>query len=512
MSFKPLRLLLGFLALLPAFHAAAGGVTLITHGFNSSIDGWVIGMATQVPGYPGFPGTNFSCYEIAITQNAQSQLIATPTLLFGTPPLGTDSGEIIIKLDWSTLSAGTVPTTSIASTAANALLTTNLLPIGGRTLAELPLHLVGHSRGASVITEMARLLGAQGIWVDHVTTLDPHPVSLFGDPSMKNYANILFADNYWQNLGNNITDPTGQSIPGAYNRQLTNLTGGNTLNHSDVHLWYHGTVQLTTPASDTETSITSTERQAWWVPLENAGTNTGFRYSLLGGGDRLSNLEPLGANKGRIRDGFNQVWELGAGTNGSRNPLPANNGLWPNLLRLNRSTTNSLSPGDPLPLSFYYQFGSSPSASAVLEFALDPDANPYNTNETAVYSGILNGTGTNSVAFGSLSPSIPTGLGAGSYWVLSRITAGGRSRLLYAPQKVVVGSSRQAPVLLGARVETNRFKFLLVGVPGQLVAIQASSNLVQWISLQTNVLPGSTLEISDPLAISNRYYRARLLP
>ena len=114
MSFKPLRLLLGFLALLPAFHAAAGGVTLITHGFNSSIDGWVIGMATQVPGYPGFPGTNFSCYEIAITQNAQSQLIATPTLLFGTPPLGTDSGEIIIKLDWSTLSAGIVPTTSIA--------------------------------------------------------------------------------------------------------------------------------------------------------------------------------------------------------------------------------------------------------------------------------------------------------------------------------------------------------------------------------------------------------------
>jgi len=44
------------------------------------------------------------------------------------------------------------------------------------------------------------------------------------------------------------------------------------------------------------------------------------------------------------------------------------------------------------------------------------------------------------------------------------------------------------------------------------VAIQASSNLVQWISLQTNTLLGSTLEISDPLAISNRYYRARLLP
>ena len=49
---------------------------------------------------------------------------------------------------------------------------------------------------------MARLLVAQGIWMDQVTTLDPDPVSLYGDPPIKNYANVLFADNYWQNMGN----------------------------------------------------------------------------------------------------------------------------------------------------------------------------------------------------------------------------------------------------------------------------------------------------------------------
>jgi hypothetical protein len=417
-------------------------------------------MATKIPGYPGFPGTNFSCYEIAITQNAQNQYVATPTLLAGASPLATDSGEIIIKLDWSTLSSGSVATPTIAAAAANALLATNLIAgLGGHPLAELPLHFIGHSRGASVITESARLLGAQGIWVDHVTTLDPHPVSLFGDPSMKNYANIFFADNYWQDLGN-LFDPTGEGIPGAYNRQLTNLNGGNSLNHSDVHLWYHGTVQLTTPAFDNETSITTAERQTWWTPPESAGTNAGYRYSLIGGGDRLSNLEPAGAGKGRIRDGINKVWDVGAGVSPNRSALPANNGTWPNLLRLDRTSTNSVSTGDPVPVTFYYQYGSSTSVTAVIDLALDADENPFNANETTLYSGTVNGTGTNNVGSSALSPSIPAGMISGTYSLLARISAGGRSRLLYAPQKVtLVTGSLQPPLLLAARIETNRFAF-----------------------------------------------------
>src|SRR5262249_10781674 len=260
-------------------------------------------------------------------------------------------------------------------------------------------------RGASVITEMARILGAQGVWIDQVTTLDPHPVTLFGDPSMKNYANILFADNYWQNLGNGVTDPTGQLIPGAYNRQLTNLTGGNTLNHSDVHLWYHGTIQLATPASDTEATITSAERLTWWLPLENAGTNAGFFYSLLGGGDRFSTLAPAG--KDRIQDGMNQVWDLGLGINSNRIALAAKNGGWPNLLRLNLTATNALHAGDLIPSVLYYQFGATTSATAIVEFALDPDLNPYDTNEIHVSSVLLPATGPNNVYSVSLNPITP---------------------------------------------------------------------------------------------------------
>jgi hypothetical protein len=500
--------------LLPVSKAEAGGVTLITHGFNSSIDGWIIGMATKIPGYKGFPGTNFSCYEIAITQNGQGQMVATPTLLAGVPPLFSDSGEIVIKLDWEALSNGSVPTTTISAAAANALMATNLIAqLGGRSLVELPLHFVGHSRGASVITELARILGGHGIWIDHVTTLDPHPVSLFGDPSMKNYANVLFADNYWQTLGN-LFDPTGEAISGAYNRQLTDLSGGNTLNHSDVHLWYHGTVQLTTPASDTEATITSAERQAWWTPLENAGTNAGFLYSLLGRGDRLSTLEPAGPDNGRVRDGLNKVWDLGAGIGANRSSLPTNNGAWPNLLRLELAGTNYLEPGNPISVAFYHQFASSTSATANLEFYLDPDLNPYNTNQISIYSGTLQGTGTNNVALSSLNLPNTAGIPPGNYSILARISSADHSRFLYAPQPVTLATSRLPPLLLAARIETNRFTFTLAGSPGQTIVIQGSSNLVQWVTIQTNTMLGTTLQITDlsGLGSGQRYYRAVLMP
>ena len=39
-----------------------------------------------------------------------------------------------------------------------------------------PVDLIGHSRGASLNTELARKLAERGIWVDDFTSLDPHPV------------------------------------------------------------------------------------------------------------------------------------------------------------------------------------------------------------------------------------------------------------------------------------------------------------------------------------------------
>src|SRR6478609_10895582 len=270
---------------------ATAGVTVITHGLNGNVTGWVTGMATNVPAYPGFRGTNFSCYNMTFVPAGGGGFTLSATRTAGGAPTNSQSGEVIIKLDWSALADGSVyDTFQVAGYVLPALLNTNFISeLGGHALAEFPLHLVGHSRGGSLWCEVSRLLGTNGIWVDHLTTLDPHPLRdpafpldafLYSavDAPANTYVNVLFHDNYWQNLD---TFVYGKSVAGAFIRKLTSLGGGYSSSHSDVHLWYHGTINTNTPTSDTEASLLAAQRTSWWVASELAGTNAGFRYSLI---------------------------------------------------------------------------------------------------------------------------------------------------------------------------------------------------------------------------------------
>lgn len=510
MSFNALRCLL-LSALTPAVQA--GGVTLITHGFNGDVDSWILPMAERIKSRGDFPGNDLSCYVVEVT-GSDGNYTTNATRVDGPAPADSDTGEIVVKLDWSAIaglgSTGT-SSTDVAEAAADALLSTTLIPEnGGRALAELPLHLAGHSRGASVVSEISRLLGQEGVWVDQLTLWDPVPVSLFGDADVEIWENVLFADNYYQRLGA-FLDPQGNAHPGAYNRQLLSLSGGYSSNHSDVHLWYHGTVETGTPASDTQETITASERSSWWTTAEGQGSDTGFLYSRLAGGDRLSTATPGGAGLDRIVDGYNQLWDLGAGLSTNRTALPsAPADPWPNAIVASLGTTGPVSPGDPLSVEVRYQSEQSGAGDPTLSVLLDPDPNPWNGNETEASSGVVPGSGSAMVLSASPAALVPAGL-EGSYHLVVRIEEGGRTR--YLPLAGTLEVSAGAPVLSivagSLRVEGGLFTFTIAGDPGSEVTVEATMDLEDWETLDTVTLTTGTLDFSDSgsASLPRRFYR-----
>ncbi|HKW31282.1 MAG TPA: hypothetical protein VJT54_18305 [Verrucomicrobiae bacterium] len=528
-------------ALIPGSTQAAG-VTIITHGYNGDVTGWITAMADEIPTYfhNRYPGlsTNITIYTVILTTDGSNYYYQWERDT-NSPPLTTDTGEIVVKLDWSQMAGGTAPynisTTNVARVASYVLSQTNTISdLNGHALAEFPLHLIGHSRGGSLMNQLSLLLGTNGIWVDQLTTLDPHPLnndgfndSLAGsvvDASASNtYANVLFADNYWENLGNNNIfgqlDPNGEPVAGAYRRQLTQLNGGYPPvplsgdpygYHSNVHLWYHGTINTNTPCSDTEASITSSERTSWYAPYESQGVIAGFYYSLIGGGGRTSMDHPLGLpSDPEIRDGYNQWWDLGAGTGTNRMALPSNSGTWPNIIKFDITGTNVVTAGNLIATALYYQYAG--NSNATLSIYFDQDFNPYDTNSTLVLQGQATNTGAGNIIRQSLSLGT-TNVPPGIYAIYGKITDGPHTRYLYAPQVVDIVSSRQPPVLDITALSATQFRIGVNGVSGQTFVLQSSSDLLNWQSLITNTLASSRWTYTNSLPANQQFYRAVLNP
>ena len=484
----------------------AAGVTLITHGYNSSTGGWVTGMANALSTRLG---GNIPIYRINVTSGGGG-LATSITKISGGNPLALASGELIVMLDWGPVSSDSTTTFNVAETVSPLLAQTNFIAeLAGHALAEFPIHVIGHSRGGSLVCELSQRLGEMGLWVDQVTTLDAFPLG--GDAPVAGYENVLFAESFYQ------TDYffDGQVIPGSHWRRQTIASGGYGFPydwHSDVHLWYHGTIDLNTPASNTETTITSTMRNEWWTAVEHKGTNAGFISTRRGGGDRLSTLQPNGANSSPIRDGVNQNFDLGAGIANNRTSIMFNSGDWPNVIQLAMLTTNPVAHGASADLQIHFQWAQPASLMQSVEVFLDADQNPLNGNELLVMSGTASGTTGNQIGAGIITvPVEAANAPAGMHAVFVRMSANGRSRVLYAPTTLSVIPSLAPPVLDIARAEDG----VMVGVngaPGQTVVLLESDDLNLWQPMATNVLSSARWEIPRSADGTNAFYRALLLP
>ena len=452
----PLLIATCLLATLPLY---ADGVTVLIHGWHvtSGEPVWPPAMQTAIAGQRLAGEQSFG--TITVTGSPGS-LTATCDP-WNVDLASSTTGEIVVRVNWSAVANHLLYGVTAQEVAAVVAPKLYQGQSGQRPLTELPVHLVGHSRGGGMVLELARLLGEQGIEVDHVTVLDAHPLTAADpqpvmppaviDTPVAVYENVLFADSYWQQ----ISYPQGEYVAGAYNREWISMPGGyhdhastaysDVADHLNIHLMYHATVDLRTPTGDGEATVDTAERTDWFNTYEGDGEGTGFVYSRIdGAGDRLSQDQPV-AGGDAIRDGYHSAALLGGA--GARSALGWSAAVWPNVVLLNvldggsplPAGTARISPGDLLDLHIV---GRDADSAVNLTLVLDADRNPYNGNDITTID-----TATDAAASSSLFTVDrawdTSALTAGTTgYVAVHITDGSRTRHLYAaPQIEVIDSA-----------------------------------------------------------------------
>ena len=144
------------------------GVTILTHGLNGTVNGWIAAATADIAQRIGADDT--SIYDMVVNKNSKGKLAVTSFELDHGPGLDKSvNAEAIVRLDWSDVSNGDFSARAVGDVVASYLMTSHGTE---RPLAGLPIHVVGHSRGASVVSDIAQRLGERGIWVDKSTFID----------------------------------------------------------------------------------------------------------------------------------------------------------------------------------------------------------------------------------------------------------------------------------------------------------------------------------------------------
>lgn len=341
------------------------GLTIITHGFNDNINGWVTAMGDAVAAQANAQGGEAARIIITASQSFYGAIVIQEA----SPYVPADyNGQVIIEFDWSSISAApTFTTGAIANALANFLYTTY---VNHESVLEGSIHLIGHSRGGSLVAALADDLGTHGLWVDQLTTLDPHPILLDAPISLSN--NVIFSDNYYETSTGLDEFP----VDGAANFGPLSLGGGTTYGfpgyeHNDVHLYYQGTIGAST--FDGSYNVPDT----WYSANGVSHDSTGFYYSLIAGGLRPAN--GIGAGFSALASNYD-LQGYGDRQQIAVADMVTPQQQWPNIAQLQPMVTSNLTIGQPLGLNYSYEDNA--NNFSVL-FSLDTDQNPYNNNSDA---------------------------------------------------------------------------------------------------------------------------------
>jgi hypothetical protein len=136
--------------------------------------------------------------------------------------------------------------------------------------------------------------------------------------------------------------------------------------HSDVHLWYHGTAATWPLANDG----THTVPTGWYSGAMGPRDRNGYYFSRIAGGNRTAT---------ESRDGL--LTAFGGDSVGFPVAPTHDGNAWPNIAYVGKvQTGNSFTKGTTLNITWKYQDFDSTTDTYLY---LDPDRNPYNNNFVA---------------------------------------------------------------------------------------------------------------------------------
>jgi hypothetical protein len=403
-------------------------ITVLIHGHQGTTGGWVSAAADAIAQRVGERQT--SQYILKITNNSGDLAVESFTLDEGPGLRNSTTGEAIVKLDWTDVDNGDYSTTDVGEVVGEYLLKSHGdLP----ALAGLPLHLVGHSRGGSMVSAISRYLGAAGVWVEQNTFLDPVAVEeLFGfgydDLPLRVYSNVIFADNYWRDDGNRFdADPDGQDVDGAHNVDLDDTVQEDHVvsAHMGVTAYYHGTID-TDAVFNRDHPVLSD----WYGDGEPERDETGFYFSRLVGGARpKEGLSPDFSGSADRRDAGDDFKQ------------------WSNIGDVRVVGGRTFAVGERIKTRLKLQDGDS---NTRLTIYLDRDRNPLNNNHvrTMRRATVAQRDEVTSVSYSGSSG----GIEPGSYYVFAKVTdSSGGMRFAYSRRITLTAPATASAVVPPSR-------------------------------------------------------------